>query len=244
MTTNPNFVQFFLTGNAKSTDSLADSTQFLQGQLTINTSHITEQFTPTAICNLKGRVHFGLWIKRAKDGFLMVLSADLAEDFKAHIKKYGAFSKISLSEPVAVYPVVIDGVPSFGDVNQNQQDDWQKSSIETGNYWITKATSELFQPQELRLHQRGGVDFDKGCYLGQEIVARLWFKAAPKAWLHHICYEHALPEDIGLINSAVIDGVYHALVVARPDTLTAHPHITIIALPSPLDKSVSRETNS
>ncbi len=242
-TTTPTFVQFFLTGNDKSTNKLTDSTQFLQGQLTINTSHITEQFTPTAICNLKGRVHFGLWIKRGENGFFVVLSADLAEDFKAHIKKYGAFSKISLSEPAAVYPVVIDGVPSFGDVNQNQQDDWQKLSIETGNYWITKATSELFQPQELRLHQRGGVDFDKGCYLGQEIVARLWFKSSPKAWLHHICYENNLPEAIMVVNHGIIDNAHHALVVARPEALSADPNIRIIALPSPLDKSVSRETH-
>lgn len=230
------FMYFKLTG--------ADCDKFLQGQISANIAHVGGEFLPTAICNLKGRVQFGLWIHRIDDGFGVVLSDDLVDNFKAHIKKYGTFSKITLSEPTAIYPAVIDNLPSFDFVDNHQADDWQKLSIAQGNYWLTQATSEAFQPQELRLHQRGGVAYDKGCYLGQEVVARLYFKARPKAWLHHICYEHALPEDIGLINSAVIDGVYHALVVARPDTLTAHPHITIIALPSPLDKSVSRETNS
>ena len=37
---------------------------------------------------------------------------------------------------------------------------------------ISSATSELCLPQALGLEQLGAVDFDKGCYLGQEIIAR------------------------------------------------------------------------
>lgn len=226
-TTTASFVQYFLTGNDKSFDKLADSTKFLQGQLTINTNHITEQFIPTAICNLKGRVHFGLWIKRADDGFFVVLSTDLADDFEAHIKKYGTFSKIMLTDRQPIYPVINDNVPSFTlNTTDSNVYEWQKLSIATGNYWLTKDTSELFQPQELRLHQRGGVDFDKGCYLGQEIVARLYFRASPKAYLHRVAHADSnffdnVAHDLHLavVNSiAVADGC-EALVVARPDDI-------------------------
>ena len=55
-----------------------------------------------------------------------------------------------------------------------------KQAIMTGQAWITQTTEHEFQPQELRLHQREGVNYDKGCYLGQEIVARLWFKSKTK----------------------------------------------------------------
>lgn len=94
----PNFVQFLLTGNAKSTDKLADTAKFLQGQLTANVAKITDTFLPTAICNLKGRVQFGLWLKQCENGYHIVLSSDLAEDFANHVKKYGAFSKVELAE--------------------------------------------------------------------------------------------------------------------------------------------------
>ena len=203
-----NFTAFNLTGK--------DAEKFLQGQLTNNVTKIADDFLPTAICNLKGRVAFGLWIKRIDDGFQLVLASDLADAFKLHIKKYGAFSKITLSELTQIFPFVINHLPSF---SENESDkDWAtfaKQSLEIGNYWLTAETSEQFQPQELRLHQRGGVDYDKGCYLGQEIVARLWFKAAPKAWLHRIVLADNLNEKIQIV--CQFDG--QALVVARPDDL-------------------------
>ncbi|ELA09679.1 glycine cleavage T protein/aminomethyl transferase [Moraxella macacae 0408225] len=245
----PTFVQFLLTGNAKSADPLADSNKFLQGQITANIHKIDKDFLPTAICNLKGRILFGIWLKRANNGFYIVLSEDLADDFIKHVKKYGAFSKIELSEKTEIFPTIIDNLPTFSnDKNLQNVSDWQNLSIATGNYWITKATSELYQPQELRLHQRGGVDFDKGCYLGQEIIARLWFKASPKAWLHRIfCQDlNQLSEKIGVVNHIQINHGFEALVVARPDELhniTQNiPEVKILTLPEALQQSVARKS--
>ncbi|WP_019520729.1 CAF17-like 4Fe-4S cluster assembly/insertion protein YgfZ [Faucicola boevrei] len=231
----PNFVQFLLTGNAKSTDKLADTAKFLQGQLTANVAKITDTFLPTAICNLKGRVQFGLWLKQCENGYHIVLSSDLAEDFANHVKKYGAFSKVELAEKYEIFPTVVDNFPTFStDIADKNVEDWQKISIEQGNYWLSKDSSELFQPQELRLHQRGGVDYDKGCYLGQEIVARLWFKASPKAWLHRVSLSNKLNEKVQIINQFN----NQALVVARPNDLTS---IEILPLPENLQRSVARE---
>lgn len=120
--------------------------------------------------------------------------------------------------------------------NQSEADwqTWQEVSLKTGNYWITAKTSEQFQPQELRLHQRGGVDYDKGCYLGQEIIARLWFKATPKAWLHLVkAGDIDIDNKVTVVNS---DGQL-ALVVARPDDLK---NLTVLSLPDNLNGSVAR----
>lgn len=164
-----------------------DANKFLQGQLTVNTAKLTQTPLACAICNLKGRVQFGLWATKIDDDtFTLIVSDDCLSALQAHLKKYGAFSKFSTSQPIAMYPCLTDGVASFTDAANGDFDAWAKLSIAQGNYWITAATSELFQPQELRLHQRGGVDYDKGCYIGQEIVARLYFKASPKAYLHRV----------------------------------------------------------
>lgn len=231
------FMYFKLTG--------ADCDKFLQGQISANIAHVGGEFLPTAICNLKGRVQFGLWIHRIDDGFGVVLSDDLVDNFKAHIKKYGTFSKITLSEPTAIYPAVIDNLPSFDFVDNHQADDWQKLSIAQGNYWLTQATSEAFQPQELRLHQRGGVAYDKGCYLGQEVVARLYFKARPKAWLHRVAGVGNAPtagdtlDKIHIVNALDLGDHWQALVVARPDDLSDSP-LTILDLPKHLQADVGR----
>src|SRR3954469_50542 len=49
---------------------------------------------------------------------------------------------------------------------------WAWLQIEAGVPWITPATRELFLPQMIALDEIGGVSFDKGCFPGQEIVAR------------------------------------------------------------------------
>lgn len=42
-----------------------DAQKFLQGQVTVDTERLAENETRyTAICDLKGRIHFGLWLKR------------------------------------------------------------------------------------------------------------------------------------------------------------------------------------
>jgi folate-binding protein YgfZ len=49
---------------------------------------------------------------------------------------------------------------------------WQLSAIHAGVPQIGKATQEQFVPQMVNFELLGGVNFKKGCYPGQEIVAR------------------------------------------------------------------------
>jgi len=49
---------------------------------------------------------------------------------------------------------------------------WNWAQIQAGVPWITAATQDQFLPQMIGLDLIGGVSFDKGCYPGQEIVAR------------------------------------------------------------------------
>jgi folate-binding protein YgfZ len=51
-------------------------------------------------------------------------------------------------------------------------DAWQLSSIHAGVPYISAATQEKFVPQMVNFELLGGVNFKKGCYPGQEIVAR------------------------------------------------------------------------
>ncbi len=51
-------------------------------------------------------------------------------------------------------------------------DAWELLEIEAGVASIEPATSDAFVPQMINLDRVGGVSFTKGCYVGQEIVAR------------------------------------------------------------------------
>lgn len=53
---------------------------------------------------------------------------------------------------------------------------WQLGTIDAGVPEITPTTQGLFVPQMLNLHWLMAIDFDKGCYPGQEVIARLHYR--------------------------------------------------------------------
>lgn len=79
---------------------------------------------------------------------------------------------------------------------------WRYLDIISGIPWLTEATSEEFIPQMLNLDKLGGISFNKGCYTGQEIVARTHYlgKAKREMFLAE-CDVVAAPEP----NSIIID---------------------------------------
>ncbi len=61
---------------------------------------------------------------------------------------------------------------------------WQWLDIQAGIPLITAATSEEFVPQMTNFDKIGGVSFHKGCYPGQEVVARTQYLGKIK---RHLC---------------------------------------------------------
>ena len=227
-----------------------DAQKFLQGQVTVHVERLMENQTRyTAICDLKGRIHFGLWLKKINsESFEIITTQDQSEEFAKHIKKFGAFSKMKLEAVGNVFPTVVDIHTEFSAVETDIQA-WQLQAIKTGQAWICQASEHKFQPQELRLHQREGVHYDKGCYLGQEIVARLWFKAKPKHWLHLIQGQGEAPapasqlnNDVEVVNSIQTTEGYTALVVAKPAAIE-ELGLQILDLPKALNGDVARPSN-
>ena len=65
-----------------------------------------------------------------------------------------------------VWPGLIQAVP------QGSSSQWRRTEIDAGIPMIVAATQEKFVPQMINFELIGGVNFRKGCYPGQEIVAR------------------------------------------------------------------------
>lgn len=61
---------------------------------------------------------------------------------------------------------------------------WHRAGIEAGEPWLTPELSEQFLPQMLNLDALGAVSFEKGCYAGQEIVARTQYLGRLKRRLY------------------------------------------------------------
>ena len=114
-------------------------------------------------------------------------------------------------------------------------DAWELAAIRAGVPTITAATQEAFVPQMANFELIGGVSFKKGCYPGQEIVARTQYRGGLKRRmaLAHVAgaerpepgqsvYSGAFGEQSAgtIVNAAPApEGGFDALVVAQIESI-------------------------
>ncbi len=80
--------------------------------------------------------------------------------------------------------------------------EWRRLQILSADAEITNDTTGLFVPQALGLDKNGAVNFKKGCYPGQEVIARLHYRGEVKRQLYYgvACATRDLP-----LGSAIVD---------------------------------------
>ncbi|MBV6286280.1 YgfZ/GcvT domain-containing protein [Pseudomonas aegrilactucae] len=69
---------------------------------------------------------------------------------------------------------------------QGELNDWLLGQVRAGIGQVMEPTRELFIPQMINLQAVGGVSFKKGCYTGQEIVARMQYLGKLKRRLYRL----------------------------------------------------------
>lgn len=99
-------------------------------------------------------------------------------------------------------------VDSFLDAIEKQTqkvsaDEWQLLDIAAGIGEVYPESYELFTPQELNYQLVNGINFRKGCYTGQEIVARLHYRGKLKRHMYRFEYKNdqTPPPGTTIINS-------------------------------------------
>lgn len=171
-----------------------DASAFLQAQLSsdieamqIGTSGFSNYCTP------RGQVLGLLLLGRFEDHYLLVASTELLPSLLKRLGIYvmrlnvsiemapemqvagcpGDLDSVdsqSLLRPENVSLVYAVGTPqSAGD---GEPDRWKVRELQSAVVWLDRNTSEKFIPQMLGFDRIGAISFSKGCYPGQEIVAR------------------------------------------------------------------------
>jgi hypothetical protein len=101
---------------------------------------------------------------------------------------------------------------------------WLTLDILAGIPWLSTATSEEFIPQMLNLDKLGGISLTKGCYTGQEIVARTHYLGKAKRALFIAQCQTATPE----ANAAIMDAngqMVGNVLIAHDDKLLIVLHL-------------------
>jgi len=88
---------------------------------------------------------------------------------------------VSAADAPAIYQAMLDAGAQKADTTA-----WQLAMIRAGLPLITAATQEEFVAQMLNYEVIGGVSFNKGCYPGQEIVARTQYLGKLKKRMYRV----------------------------------------------------------
>ena len=182
-----------------------DAADFLQGYLTADLARISvETALPMAYCNIKGRVHASGWVVGEQSRVRLVVHASVAEGLAADLGRYLVFAKSKLSDPapsvsfsprrtpdaVALPPTM--HFATFG-AEESGHDAFAGACAESVFVVVSESVSQAFLPQMIGLTEADAVSFTKGCYLGQEVVARAEHRGAVKQRLRRFGFEGAPP---------------------------------------------------
>ncbi|MFM1896295.1 MAG: hypothetical protein RLZZ385_1369 [Pseudomonadota bacterium] len=112
----------------------------------------------------------------------------LSQDDVLIIKQPGLVPRFEiwcdLENPGAKAQILLNAMQENCDVCRWQE--WQVEDFNAGQVHVLPEDSEHYLPQELNYDISGVVNFKKGCYTGQEIVARMFYRGTAKKRLFHL----------------------------------------------------------
>jgi tRNA-modifying protein YgfZ len=193
----------------------ADARDFLHAQLTNDVANLPPDRAALAgWCTAKGRLLASFLVIPAKEGFLLQVARDLAPTVAKRLSMYVLRSKVKIADEsdawtqYGIWDADLGGVgvvweddvvtvrvaerrflkigKGFSQACGQSEEAWTLQEIRAGRPLISAATQDQFVPQMVNFEKLGAIDFQKGCYPGQEIVARAQYRGQVKRRLVHV----------------------------------------------------------
>jgi len=105
---------------------------------------------------------------------------------------------------------------------------WRRLDIEDGIVIVDPTLSAQYLPQNLNLDCLGGVSFDKGCYPGQEIVARVRYRGRVKQRLFTARIAGGRAENGARVRDAARDEAVGQILRAAPPEAGVQPVLLVM----------------
>ena len=180
----------------------ADAESFLQAQLSNDINLLSdESIQLSAFCQHQGKIIALFWLMHSKGNYLLSFPADLLETVIKRLQMFVIMSDVlieNISDQVLQIGLINENHSEAYSINDNlsllieynqekniefnsHYDHWAMACINSQIPEVFLNTSEKLVPQMLNLDiNEVGVNFSKGCYPGQEVVARLHYLGEAK----------------------------------------------------------------
>ena len=195
----------------------SDAETFLQGQLSNDITKLNSSSVQlSAYCQHQGKILALFWVMRLEGSFLLSFPSDLLEVIKPRLQMFVIMSDVVIEDITKEHiqvgsndeahegafvineklSLIITNKRGINQFNMGPIEDWGMACIASTLPEIYQLTSEKLVPQMLNLDiDEIGVNFSKGCYPGQEVVARLHYLGSAKRRL--FAFESSSEVNIG-----------------------------------------------
>ncbi|APX85183.1 folate-binding protein YgfZ [Methylorubrum extorquens] len=191
-----------------------DALPFLQGILTCNVETLPEgEARLGALLTPQGKIQFDFLVSRSDDGFRLDVAAERVADLVKRLGLYRLRAKVTVAaDPTLGVAAAWDGAETAAETVRVR--DGRLPALGERLYFAegafsADATEDAYHahriglgvpeggrdfafgdafPHEALMDQLGGVDFKKGCYVGQEVVSRMQHRGTARTRILPIVY--------------------------------------------------------
>jgi len=198
-----------------------DSESFLQSQFSNDITKIQKgALQINTYCQHQGKIIAIIWVFKNKDNYYLSIDSSVVDLVLEKLHMYKMMSDVTFedkSSEIIQYGVIDETVDAnshkFNDMmhlkttkdtleSHNSNSRWEKLLIDANIPEIYAATSGSFVPEVLNLDiNELGVSFTKGCYPGQEVVARMHYLGSAKRRMYRFMTNAPVEPGIQLLVS-------------------------------------------
>lgn len=226
-----------------------DAIAFAQAQFSSNLASLADgRWQFSAWLDAQGRVKFLFHLVRLDaQRLLLLLRGGQAEALAIELRRYVFRAKAAITphaarplgtgSPLPLYAakqtgdaLVVGCGPYSLKVDAAAEGNWRLAQLRTSWPWLPESLAGEMLPAWLGLGTLGATSLDKGCYPGQEIVARMHYRGGSKRHLHHVRLSRVVPPGsvldvhglapIQLLDVVPVDATAEALAVVHEDAQT------------------------
>ncbi|MBT8458930.1 MAG: folate-binding protein YgfZ [Boseongicola sp.] len=186
----------------------SDREDFLQNLITNDVSRLKDGMVWTALLTPQGKYLADFFLIPAEDAILIDIATPLAQSLAQRLAMYKLRADVEIAS-TEITPSRGPGAPSDGafpdprhtdlgwrayDGRPDEVAEWDAIRVE---HMIPETGIELIPnesyPLEIAFERLNGVDFKKGCYVGQEVTARMKHKTELKKGLAQVAIDGEAP---------------------------------------------------
>lgn len=202
----------------------ADRHSFLQGLVTNDVNRLRDGLVYTALLSPQGKYLADFFLVPSDDAILLDVAAGLAPGLIQRLSMYKLRADVAIAPTALIVSRGVEDAPkgaftdprsasmgwrAYGETDMSQPVDWDALRVE---HLIPETGIELHGDSyilEAGFERLDGVDFKKGCYVGQEVTARMKHKTDLRKGLARVEVKGEAAAGTDITANGKVAGVLH-----------------------------------